>query len=65
MSNVRSLSDAKKKRENSKEKIEMSDEIMESYFEDVMKHNERVKEKRKSEIAKANKSVLRSYRVKS
>ena len=63
VSNVRSLDDARRRK--GEEREEMSEDIMETYFEDIMKHNKSVKERRRKEIAQANKSVLRSYRIKS
>jgi hypothetical protein len=65
MSNIVSLSEARRQKDNRDGgRVEIDAEIAEVYFEDAMRHNERVKERRKKEIAQANKAVLRSYKIK-
>ena len=61
-SNVRSLADARRRREE--EEPDIDADIAEVYFAEVMEKNKQVKDKRKKEIAQANKKVLRSYRIK-
>jgi hypothetical protein len=62
MSNVVSLFDKKKEKE---EKTETTEKVeVKETFEEAMKRNEATKQRMEKDRLNANKSVLRSYRIK-
>ena len=65
-SNVVSLFNARDKAANEETAVEKADEIVvkDAEFEDIMTKNARNKERLAKERANANKSVLKSYRIK-
>ena len=65
MSNVVSLEDRKRQRDEEKSTTPMDEQIIANYFEEIEEKNKQIAARRRDERTKNNKKTLRDYKIKS